>query len=406
MNKFDYYNEEAERGLIRVLIDTPKLIGEIDVNPSDFVGETYRSYYNALRELYEGGVDITIASLALKVGEASTIIAGWHSSEYSSPTMLDSYSLKVKELSAMRKLVEAVEGKKSVGEVIELAKKMEAEIAVKRMNTFEETIDLYEAERERKRKQIKEGKGIGIVTGYEILDSKVCLERSHLDILAAKSSMGKSAFALNIARNAAMFEQNVLFFSVEMRAESLMDRLCAMISGQPIFKFKHMEERSSYAIAKNEFDTLKKHLKLEFMPSGTSTDICMLARKEAAKRKVDLIVVDYLQKLSDPLGKRTNNDRIGEMTAKFKSLAGELDCCVLALSQVNRQADDMPELYHLRDSGNIEQDADLVLMLAREDRESHVAEICVKKAREGEAEGRIRLHFEPTTTLFTEREQE
>ena len=139
------------------------------------------------------------------------------------------------------------------------------------------------------------------------------------------------------------------------------------------------------------------------MPKVTSDEICTIARKESFNKKINLIVVDYLQYLNDKIPKGgTNNDRIGLITKNFKSLAGELDCAVLLLSQVNRKADDKPEIEHLRDSGNIEQDADLILILSREDRAATKAELAVKKAREGSAEDIIRLNFNPKTTKFNE----
>lgn len=403
MNKYNYYNQEAEQGVIRVLIENPDRLGEIELSEDDFVDMTYAKYYRVLREMFDSGEKITLPSVAIRVGEPSKLVDGWISSEYSSVIMLDTYVVIVKELSATRKLLFAVEEKKSIHELIELSKQLESQLIFKRMKNFDEVVELYEKDRERKRKQIEDGKGIGIITGFDRLDKKVCLERTHLDILAAKPSIGKSALALNIARGAAMFGQKVLFFSVEMRTESLMDRLCAMISGVSVNKFKHMTETASYPLAKLEFETLKKNLKLDYLPMGTSEDVCMLSRKEASRGQIDLIVVDYLQKLSDIRPKNgTNNDRVGEMSMRLKGLAGELTCCVLALSQVSRQADDVPELHHLRDSGNIEQDADLVLMLAREDRKSTVAQLVVKKAREGEAEIGISLKFDPETTIFSE----
>jgi len=398
-----YQDEESERSIIRTLLLNPGLVGNViaDLSEGDFVNPTYAKFYSTIESMFRAGEKIGLPEVCIRIGESQKITCDWVNSEYTSDLHLESYIQRVKELSATRKLKHKIETADDPHEIISMCKKVEAALETRKLKILDDVILQYEKNYNEKKK--KGGKGIGIITGLKNFDEQICLEPTHLVCLAAKSSMGKSALALNLAVNAAMFEQKVLFFSAEMREDSLMDRVCAILTDTPIGRFKHANADASYNLAKIDLKKLKQYLKLQFFHSCTSDDICSLSRKESASGGIDLIVVDYLQYLSDKTAKGgTNNDRIGEITRKLKGLAGELKCCVLMLSQVNRKAEGMPELEHLRDSGNIEQDSDLVVMLHREDRQSSVAEIAVKKAREGEAELAIRLKFTPKTTKFTE----
>ncbi len=117
----------------------------------------------------------------------------------------------------------------------------------------------------------------------------------------------------------------------------------------------------------------------------------------------NLIIVDYIQYLKDkPQKNATNNDRIGNITRNLHSLAQELKCSILALSQVNRATDGMPALHNLRDSGNIEQDSEIVLILHREDREDTVAQLVIAKNRNGQIRTDGKLNFNPEITKFYE----
>lgn len=405
MNKFDYYDEELEKNIIRTLLLEPKLFGTIATSLliDDFLNETCKKFFKTMQEMFKRNEKIGLPEVCIATGEPQSITLGWINSEYTSSLYVDSYVKKLKNLSSLRKIKEKVNESKDVKDIISFIKKIESENETRILKNFEEIVNQYEKKYAEKKERIKNGKGIGLVTGFNYFDKRICLEPTHLVCLAAKSSMGKSAFALNLAVNSAMFEQNVLFFSAEMREESLMDRICAMLTNVNISKFKYANADHSYPLAKNDFKKLKEYFKMQFFHNCTSDDVCILARKEASVKQIDLIVVDYLQYLSDKTSKGgTTNDKIGEITRKLKGLAGELNCCVLMLSQVNRKAEGMPELEHLRDSGNIEQDSDLVLMLNREDRHSETATIAVKKAREGEAEIAINLNFNPLTTKFKE----
>lgn len=405
MKKNECHDNQAEVNILRIALLDSGDAGVIasELEEEDFFSSAHRKIFKCISEMFDRGEKVTLPEVCIRTGESQKITEGWVHAEYTSSAHLSTYISRVKELAAMRKLYAAMGDSPNIKEIISLVSGLAEKIEARKISSFTDTVKLYEKHISEKKERLKAGRGIGLITGYKIFDEQICLEPTHLVCLAAKSSIGKSAFALNLAVNCAMFEQNVIYFSAEMREESLMDRVCALLTDAPINRFKFCQADSSYKMAKHNFTTLEKHLKIRYSPRCTSDEVYALSKKEAAKEKVDLIVVDYLQYLSDPVQKGgNNNERIGKITRNLKQLAGDLGCCVLMLSQVNRKAEGMPELEHLRDSGNIEQDSDLVLMLHREDRNDVCAQLAVKKAREGEAERVIKFRFAPTTTKFNE----
>jgi replicative DNA helicase len=213
----------------------------------------------------------------------------------------------------------------------------------------------------------------GLRTGYQDLDEITSgLQPSDMVILAARPSVGKTAFALNIAANAAVqYRKGVLLFSLEMSKEQLVHRLLCMVG-----RINSKRLRTGF-LADAEFPKLTEAAgKLAPAPIfiDDAADLSILdlrskARRIRAKHALDLIIIDYLQLMrpSDP--RLPRYEQIGEISRGIKGIARELNAPVLALSQLSREAekDDsgMPRLSHLRESGSIEQDADVVLMLSR-----------------------------------------
>lgn len=241
-----------------------------------------------------------------------------------------------------------------------------------------------------------------IVTFWDRLDDCLQLQKKHLMVLGARPSIGKSAWALNFALNAARANHKVLFISIEMDEEQMLDRLCALLVGVDSKKIAggvvDVEEIKKTAINLIKGDSLI----IKYSPRLTSSDLFTLVKTLG---KFDLVVIDYLQLLKDPLNSNlTEAQRIGKITGNLKMLAGEQDCAVLALSQLNRENEKMkrkPVLSDLRDSGCIEQDADIVALLHREDRTAKVAFVDIAKNRHGSCES-IPFSFDPPTTKFTE----
>ena len=257
-----------------------------------------------------------------------------------------------------------------------------------------------------------------ISTGIGDLDRVITgLNRSDLILLAARPGMGKTSFALNIARNAACTsKKTVAFFSLEMSKEQLASRLLsteALISGTKLRTGKLNDEEWSRLIPAS--DVLSKaELYLDDTPGITITEMKSRLRR---LRNLDLVVIDYLQLMGS--GRRIDNrvQEISEITRNLKILAKEMNVPVITLSQLSRAAeqrtDHRPQLSDLRDSGSIEQDADIVLFLYREGYYSEKSaeqaaptadmnsgECIVAKNRHGEAKS-VKLHWQGEFMRFT-----
>jgi replicative DNA helicase len=259
----------------------------------------------------------------------------------------------------------------------------------------------------------KRGKPIGVATGFSDLDRMTGgLKPGQLIIIAARPSMGKSAFATNIAEHACLHDAvPTALFSLEMTGEELMERvLCtqARVKLQRVRDgFMSKDEMSKLGRIVGEIQSAP--LYLDETPALSIAAFRARARRAVAKHGVKLLIVDYLQ-LMKGATKRAAQDRrleIDEISSGLKATAKELAVPVIALSQLNRDAEERaePKLSHLRESGSIEQDADVVALLHRPERVSHKEEdkgkavLILAKQRNGPV-GRIEMHFDAEITQF------
>ncbi|HDH03973.1 MAG TPA: replicative DNA helicase, partial [Candidatus Campbellbacteria bacterium] len=255
----------------------------------------------------------------------------------------------------------------------------------------------------------------GVSTGFKDLDDMLAgFQKSDLIILAARPSMGKTALALDIARNVA-FKQNIPvgIFSLEMSAQQLVDRLLAAEAHVDSWKL-----RTGRLSSDDEFKRISDAMgKISqsplFIDDESSNNIMQMramARRLQAEHGLGLLIVDYLQ-LMVPRQKTDNLvQQMTEISRSLKGLARELDVPVLALSQLNRSVESrhppIPKLHDLRDSGSIEQDADVVAFIYREGRyneetnKGNIAEILIEKHRNGPT-GKIELFFNPQKISFS-----
>jgi replicative DNA helicase len=233
----------------------------------------------------------------------------------------------------------------------------------------------------------REGHVVGVTTGLKDLDRRLGgLHGSDLIILAGRPSMGKTALATNMAFNAAQAQKpendedsdrtthHVLFFSLEMSAEQLAARILSQVSGIPSDRVRRGEinadEFQAFAVASQHMSRVS--LFIDDTPAITVSTMRTRARRLKRQSGLDMIVVDYLQLLQGSPGARSENrvQEISEITRGLKQLAKELNVPVLALSQLSRQVeqreDKRPQLADLRESGSIEQDADVVMFIFRE----------------------------------------
>jgi replicative DNA helicase len=280
----------------------------------------------------------------------------------------------------------------------------------------------------------------GIRTGFSDLDHLLTgLQAGHLVIVAARPSMGKTSLAVDIARHvAASQRKNVAIFSLEMTRQELMDRIVAGYLGIDAWMLKKGQlSDSDFARLGVLMDGLREHplyidddsdttlvnIRIAYRTSGncgvtdddsdtTLVNIRSKARRQQMQYGLDLLVIDYLQliEVTDRASGENRTQQVSHISRSLKNLARELDCPIIALSQLSRSVEQrnppIPILSDLRESGSIEQDADSVLMLYRQGAynedcdEPNVTDLYVRKNRHGPT-GRVGLNFEPARMSFT-----
>ena len=253
-----------------------------------------------------------------------------------------------------------------------------------------------------------------ISTGYKSFDEKLGgFKRGDLIIVAARPSMGKTAIALNFAQNVAKKNRHVAIFSLEMSKEQLTDRLIAAAMAVDSWKLqKGKLTEDEFARMGDALETLShSKIYLDDSPAGEGlTSIKSKARRLKMESGLDLIVIDYLQLMSN--GNSLNRvQEVSEISRGLKSLARELDVPVIALSQLSRQLESRPDkrpvMSDLRESGSIEQDADIIAMLYRDDYYNEFSEtpgvtnVLIRKNRNGPI-GQVDLKFEKSQQKFYE----
>lgn len=259
----------------------------------------------------------------------------------------------------------------------------------------------------------------GVPSGFPKLDNLLAgFQRSDLVILAARPSVGKTTLALDIARNTAIKHNTAVgIFSLEMSSQQLVDRMLAAQAGVNAWKL-----RTGKIKAAEDFERLQEAMAqlseapifIDDKPGATVLSMRSVARRLKAEHNLGLIVIDYLQ-LITPSGSHGSDSlvqQVTEISRSLKAMARELDVPVLALSQLSRaveQRGGRPRLSDLRDSGSIEQDADVVMFIHRDDlsgtrtegigERNNIAEILIEKHRNGPV-GKVDLLFDDVTTAF------
>lgn len=257
---------------------------------------------------------------------------------------------------------------------------------------------------------------VGAQTGFTDIDKRLDdLEPGSLYIVAGRPSMGKTTYAMGVAKNVAKKKGKVLIFSLEMPAEQLATRMIADEGSIPLNSLRDASalshERHSGMLMTAVSQLVKLNIEIDDQASLSVTDIRARARRENRKGKIELIIVDHIG-LSKGSGKSwSKNDEIGEITAGLKALSKELGCPVMVLAQLNRKCEERPNkrpmLSDLRDSGNIEQDADVIQFIYRDEVYNDdsdykgVAEIITAKYRDGEI-GKDFLKFEGQYNRFSD----
>ncbi len=402
------HNAEVEAGLLGAILTNDRALEKVaDFLQADhFYEPVHGRIYDAARRLVERGQKASPQTLAhfFVADEALTEVGGAQylyelAASIISVANVADYGRIIHDLHLRRELIELGEGvvndafqpdiddsaplqiEKAEQQLYNLATVGETDRGVVSLK-HASLVALEEAEQAFKR----EGHVVGVTTGLRDLDRRLGgLHGSDLLILAGRPSMGKTALATNIAFNAAQARKptdgdepggtnHVLFFSLEMSSEQLAARILSQVSGIPSDRVRRGEinadEFQAFAVASQQMS--KVSLFIDDTPGITVSTMRTRARRLKRQQGLDLIVVDYLQLLQGTPGRRAENrvQEVSEITRGMKMLAKELEVPVIALSQLSRQVeqreDKRPQLSDLRESGSIEQDADVVMFIYRE----------------------------------------
>jgi replicative DNA helicase len=428
-------NVDAEISLLgSILIEDDVITSIADrISSEDFYDKRHGLIYNAMLRLYEKHqpVDLLTLSNSLRDSdELETIGGSSYLTELTNavPTAAhaEHYADIVAEKAMRRKLIKAsedivnlsfTENTSSVQEILEQA---EARLFAVSQRTLKQdliSIEQILAEGFDRLDELHKNKGAlrGIRTGWKDVDSKTSgLQRSDLIVLAARPAMGKTTLVGNLVQNVAMLEkQAVLFFSLEMSKDQLVDRMLAAEAGVDAWKIRtgNLSDEDFEKLGQAMGSLSEAPIFIDDTPGITVLEMRTKARREAAKHPLGLIVIDYLQLMS---GSGRGNDfnrvqEISEISRGLKLIARELNVPVVALSQLSRSVEQRPDkkpmLSDLRESGSIEQDADIVMFIYREayynpdTDKQNITELILAKHRNGPT-GTVELYFHPEQLKF------
>ena len=438
LDKLPPQDVEAENALLGSLMmdkDAFLKVGDF-LESRDFYKRTHQQIYLAMEELFEKGDPIDILSLAARLKEKKQLedVGGnVYLTELvnSVPTAAHvmAYAKIVQKKRILRDLISVsqeigVMGYDEAEDTDILLDKAEASIfaiAQKSLSkNFTHVKDDLEGAFERIDRLSKNEKGTrGVPIGFSNLDNILSgLQNSDLIILASRPSMGKSALAMDIARRVSMHHNvPVGVFSLEMSKDQVIDRLIASQAGVDLWKLRtgklsSQGDDNDFARIQEAMGVLSEApLYIEDSPMQSMLKMRAMARRLQANKGLGLLIIDYLQ-LIEPRNAQSNIvQQISEISRSLKGLARELNIPVLALSQLSRAVEQRtpqrPRLSDLRESGSLEQDADVVLFIYREDRyradptNQGIAEIIIAKHRNGPV-GSVKLHFDEKTVSFSD----
>lgn len=430
------HSAEAERTVLGALLLDPDAIIKVSdlLVPEDFYDPTYRLVYDAISQLFTEHQPIDFVTVSSKLSDNSRIqdVGGSAflaelATAVPTSSHIYQYAQIVKTKAVHRRIIEA--GQKITGfgyevekPVVELLDQVEKTIfAISNTflkDKFVHIRDVLDARYE-KFAELHEAKDDnfvkGVPTGFTSLDLKLSgLQPSDLVVLAARPSMGKTSLALNIAQNAAIkFHKTVGVFSLEMSKEQLVDRLFASMLGVDSWKLQRGKlDDSDFQNMGPIMDELNKaNIFIDDSVASSMPELRAKARRLQMEHGLDLLIIDYLQLMSTGNSSYAGNrvQEISEISRSLKQIGRELHVPILALSQLSRAVEtrpgNIPQLSDLRDSGSIEQDADIVLMMYREDYYEEdsdrpgMTDIYIRKHRNGPT-GRVELHFKKEQMRF------
>lgn len=427
---------EAEQSVLgSLMIDKNAIIKIADlINSEDFYKNIHGKIFEAMLYLYEHHEPIDLLSLSNRLNETGELeMIGGHSYLASLANTVPTaanvihYAKIVEKKSVLRKLIDnasqiienSYDEKEEIDKILDNAEQKIFAVSQKHVRQdfsaikpiLEEAFDRIDELHKNK------GKLRGIPTGFTDLDNILAgLQKSNLVILGARPSVGKSSLAMDIARHAATKEKvPVGIFSLEMSKDEMIDRLICAEANIDLWKLRTGKlsstgENDDFSRIGHAMGILSESpIFIDDTASLNVMEMRTMARRLQAEHGLGLIIIDYLQ-LIEGRGKTDNRvQEVSEISRSLKGLARELNIPVIALSQLSRgiesRQDQKPKLSDLRESGSIEQDADVVLFIYREDRvnknteNKNIADILVSKHRNGPV-GEVKLYFNEQCTSF------
>ncbi|MGQ7814600.1 replicative DNA helicase [Metapseudomonas furukawaii] len=426
------YSIEAEHGLLGAMMQRPELIDTLSdgLAPSDFYFENNSAVMRAILELHRKGDGIDFMTVGEHLGELDdgTMALGYTGEivrNTPSAANASTYARIVAERAMDRALLRCAERAHEIAcsdqdaadkvaavqaEVLALDNGATSDDIVMASDVVVEQVEVWQ---ERHDRYTRGETLMGLSTGLSDLDEKIGgLQEEQLIIVAGRPAMGKTTLAMGFAENAAIRQhKSVLVFSLEMPKGQLIDRLTASVGRIPLQLIKNGTAAQEYGAELGSAARTIQHAKLALSDraSLTMNRIRSMARRHKMRHGLDLIVIDYLQLLLTDSGNGNRTEDVGAMTRHAKLLARELKVPVVMLSQLSRQCEQRPNKRplpsDLRDSGSIEQDADIILFVYRDEvyhpetEYKGVAEIIIGKGRDVET-GTVRAAFRGEINRF------
>lgn len=443
LEKIPPHSLEAEESLLGcLLIDKDAIIKVVDmILPQDFYRQANQKIYESIQELYNSQEPIDIITLANKLEDKKQLadIGGRTylaklSNTVATAGNIGQYASIIQKKATLRRLQQAAaeitsasfDEEREIDEILDETEKRIFGVSRKYLKNAFLPLDSLLADAFERIDELHKrgGKLRGLSTGFNDLDSLLAgLQKSDLIILAARPSVGKTSFALDIARQVAIKNKaGVGIFSLEMGKEQLVDRMICAQANVNLWKMRtgnlsdKDEDNDFSKIGKSMGELAEAPIYIDDSSTLSVMEIRAKCRRLQMEKGLGLIVIDYLQ-LMEGRGKYSDNrvQEIGEISRGLKGIARELNIPVLALAQLSRAVEQtspaIPKLSHLRDSGSIEQDADVVMFIYRKaaDRnynpndlpmdERYKAEVHIAKHRNGPT-GKIDLFFDENTASF------
>lgn len=426
-------NVDAEMSLLGAILIDEEVLADVSehVKPRDFYDKRHGMVFDAIMRLYEKNKPVDLLTLTDELKRKSEIDEVGGSAYLTEltnyvPTAAhaESYAEIVAQKAVRRRLIKASGDISELGydeatSTQELLQQAEAELfAVSDQSLKQDLVSLESILTESfdRIEELHRNKGSlrGVRTGYRDLDNMTAgLQRSDLIILAARPAMGKTTLVTNLMYNVATIaKQPVLFFSLEMSKEQLVDRMLADASGVDSWNIRtgNLSDDDFGKLSEAMGEMAEAPIYIDDTPGLSVLEMRTKARRAAHEQPLGLIIIDYLQ-LMQGSGRHDGNrvQEVSEISRGLKLLARELDVPVIALSQLSRSVENrspqIPQLADLRESGSIEQDADIVMFIYREayynpDTErDNITDLIIAKHRNGPV-GRIELYFHPERLRF------